>query len=145
MSDLQCAATLLFVQVVEGQGEVPSFLEQVAGRRVVAVYSSRMEPAVQLAELASSRLGLQPVFVDGLEEVSVDVGGPGADDLQVTAFTEAIEGIADVHRGETVLVFTHGEVMALAIPLVGQGLLPKGDVLQVEVDGDGWRLDQRTT
>src|ERR1035437_9855210 len=57
--------------------------------------------------------------------------------------------IADTHRGESVLVFTDGAVMSLAIArlsvnvgdhLAGAPNLPRCAVAQVEVDSDGWRL-----
>ena len=85
---------------------------------------------------------------DGLQDFS-------AGDLEAASlhderrFAVAIGEIADVHRGETVLVFSHGGAMSPAIPrlsvnvgnnLAGQGFLPNCAVAEVEVDADGWRL-----
>jgi probable phosphoglycerate mutase len=159
-----------------GRWQVRHLVDQVRSRRVAAVYSSRMAQAVESAELAASELSLLPVAVDGLEEFSVgdlagvsihderakrvfdawllgdlDIGCPGAEDghLVVKRFTEAIGGIADTHRGEAVLVFTHGGVMSLAIPRVSvnagrdvaaRRFLANCAVAEVEVDADGWRL-----
>jgi hypothetical protein len=131
MSDLQCPATLLMVPSEISQAQVHQLVEQVRTRRVAAVYSSRAEAAVTSAELAASELGLQPRLVEGLDESSA-------------GFTEAIGGISDIHRGESVVVFIRGEVMARATPLAAQRLVPDDAssgtaVLEIEVDGDGWR------
>ncbi len=161
---------------VKGREQVGRLVEQVRSRRVAAVYSSRMQRAAESAELAASELGLRPVVVDGLEEFSVgdlaglsfhdervqqvfdawllgdlDVGCPGAESGHdvVKRFRQALDDIADLHRGETVLVFTHGGAMSLAIPRVSvnagtdvaaQRFLPNCVPVEVEVDADGWRL-----
>lgn len=160
----------------KGRAQVRHLVEQVRPRRIAEVYSSTMHRAVQSAELASSGLGVRRVVTDGLEEFSVgEVAGvsyqdpraqqvfdawlhgdlaaacPGAEDghVVVRRFKEALEDIADTHRGETVLVFTHGGVMSLAIPrlavnvrndLATQRFLPNCVPVEVEVDADGWRL-----
>jgi len=194
MSDLQCPATFLVARHGEakshvngvrsnggvltdkGRRQVRQLVEQLRRRRVAAVYSSLMPPALESAALASSQLGLRPVVVDGLQELSagdlegatfsseptqdvidawlfgnLDVGTPGGKDRQrvIKRFGDAIDGIADTHRGESVLIFTHGGVMSLAIPwlslnmrndLPGRWFLPNCAIAEVEVDADGWRL-----
>jgi len=202
MSDLHCPATLLIARHGEAQYAVPGVLSDDGGmltdrgrsqvgelsdslrlRRVAAVYSSTMDRAVQSAELAAAALGLKPVVVDGLQELSVgglagvstldprvqevfdgwlagdlDVGCPGAENghAVIGRFRQALEEIVDNHRGETVLVFTHGGAMSLAIPWLSpavghggpvrnalvsaQGFLPHAVPAEVEVDADGWRV-----
>jgi 2,3-bisphosphoglycerate-dependent phosphoglycerate mutase len=195
MSDLQCPATLLIARHGEaehaaagvlsddggrltatGREQVARCAGQVRPRRIAAVYSSPMEPAVESARLAASELGLQPVVVDGLQEFGVgglagvsihdaraqqvfnawrsgdlDIGCPGAEDghLVVRRFARAVGEIADMHRGEAVLVFAHGGAMSLAIPrlaanlgnnLAAQRFLPHCVPVEVEIDGDGWRV-----
>jgi probable phosphoglycerate mutase len=172
MSDLQCPATVLIARNGEaksqaggarsvdgvltdkGRRQVHQLVQQVGGRRVAAVYSNHMEPAIESAELAASELGLRPVALDGLQELSLsdlEAGAPAAHDGHrvVRRFAEAITGIADAHRGESVLVFTHTNAMSLAIPwlclnvrndLEGQWFLPHCAVAEVEIDADGWRL-----
>ena len=125
--------------------QVRVLVEQLVSRRVAAVYSSRMERAVESADLAASELGVRSAAVDGLQEFAAgELAG-----AVVTRFTKAIEDIADTHRGETVLVLTHGGAMSLAIPRVSvnagndvaaQRFLPNCAVAEVEVDADGWRL-----
>jgi probable phosphoglycerate mutase len=160
----------------KGRAQVRHLVEQVRPRRIAEVYSSTMHRAVQSAELAASDLGVRAIAVDGLQEFAVgelagvshkhpraqlvfdawlhgdlDIGGPGAEDghAVVKRFREALDEIADTHRGETVLVFTHGGVMSLAIPrlavnvrndLATQRFLPNCVPAEVEVDADGWRL-----
>lgn len=160
----------------QGRAQVRHLVAQVAHHRVAAVYSSAVRRAAESAELAASALGLLVVVLDGLQELSardrepvscddrgarhvshamvqagLDIGWPPAQDgaLVVERFGEAIGAIADTHRGETVLVFTHGAVMSLAIRrlsvnvgdhLAGAPNLPHCAVAQVEVDSDGWRL-----
>ena len=195
MSDLQCPATLLVARhgdaeyalagvlsddggrmTVRGREQVRHLAGQIRARRIAAVYSSRMAPAVESAELAASELGLQHVVVEGLQEFSVgdlaevsspdeqtqkvfeawllgdlDAACPGAEDghLVVSRFTKALGEIADLHRGETVLVFSHGGAMGLVLPRVSVNgrnnlatarPLPNCVPAEVEIDGDGWRL-----
>jgi len=195
MSDLQCAATLLLARHGDAGYEVDSVLSDDGGwltdlgrrqvkelvdtlrsRRIAAVYSSRMERAVESADLAAAGLGVQRVVTEGLQEPSVgelagvsfqdprahqvfdawlqgnlDAGYPGGEDghTVVKRFKKAIEEIADSHRGETVLVFTHGGVMSLVIPrlsvnvrnnLAAQQFLPNCVPAEVDVDADGWRI-----
>jgi hypothetical protein len=128
MSDLQCPATFLIASGEMGTGRVHDLVEQVRGRRISAVYAS-LGLAAEPAKLAASELGLEPRLSDAL--------GEPAD------FTQAIDEIADVHRGEAVLVFTNDHVMRLAVPGQTRHLVPHGTLLPVtemDVDSDGWRL-----
>lgn len=174
MSDLQCPATVLVSRpgdaestglgVSDGGGsltdsslsdssltdsgreQVRDLVEEMKARRIAGVYCSILTAAVQSAELAASELGVEPVVVDGLQELSAGEDG----DAVVSRFRDAIEGLADVHRGETVLVFTHGAVMSLVVPrlcantrddLVVQPILPSFFVpAEIDIDADGWRL-----
>ena len=160
----------------KGRAQVSDLADTLRPRRIAAVYSSRMERAAQSGELAATELGVKPFAVEGLQELSVGelagvsdqdpraqqvfdawlhgdlaVGCPGAEDghAVVKRFAKALEEIADTHRGETVLVFTHGGVMSLVIPrlsvnvrndLAAQRFLPNCVPAEVEVDADGWRI-----
>ena len=195
MSDLQCPATLLIARPGDaeyalgdvlsddggrltdlGRVQVGELVGTLRSRRIVEVYSSRMERAVESGQLAAAGLGVRCVITDGLQEFSVgelagvscqdprahqvfdgwlrgdlEAGFPGAEDghAVVKRFKEALEQIADTHRGETVLVFAHGGVMSLVIPrlsanarndLAAQRFLPNCVPVEVEVDADGWRV-----
>lgn len=151
-------------------------MEQVRGRRIAEVYSSTMPQAVRSAQWAASSLSVRHVVVEGLQELSLgelDGGSyedlrahrileawlhgdlsaatPGAENARavVKRFKDAVDAIADTHRGEAVLLFTHGAVMSLAVPLlsvnvradfVAQRVLPGCAAVEVEVDADGWRI-----
>jgi len=159
-----------------GRAQVRNFVEQVRGRRIAEVYSSTMPLAARSAEWASSELGVQHIVVKGLQEFSFGEreGGsyedlwarrifdawlhgdlaaisPGAENAHavVKRFKDAVEQIADTHRGEAVLVFTHGAVISLAVPLLSmnvradfaaQRFLPSCAAIEVQVDADGWRI-----
>jgi broad specificity phosphatase PhoE len=157
-----------------GAAQVEALAVSLQHRRVARVYSSRLARAVQSARLAAERLGVDAVPVDGLEEFSVgSLAGRPHDDPELASayrawmhgdpepripggangeevlddYREALQSIADQHRGETVLVFSHGGVMAFALPrltgTVRQDLaerhhLPSCQVAEVVVDGDGF-------
>ena len=160
----------------KGRAQVSDLADTLRPRRIAAVYSSRMERAAQSGELAATELGVKPFAVEGLQELSVgelagvsdqdpraqqvfdawlrgdlDAACPGAENghMVFSRFAEALEAIADTHRGETVLVFTHGGAMSLVIPrlsvnmrhdLAAQRFLPNCVAAEVEVDADGWRI-----
>ena len=166
MSDLQCPATLLIARHGDsrhtlhgflsddggwltdlGRAQVGELAETLLPRRVAAVFSSSMRRAVESAELAAAHLGVKSFVVDGLQELST--GGAEDGHAVVRRFAEALEGIADTHRGETVLVLTHSGVMSLVIPrlsvnvrndLAAQRPPPNCDPAEVVVDADGWRV-----
>ena len=167
MSDLQCPATILVAGHGEanhqehgdrsagdgllsdlGRAQVGELVVAIRSRQIAAVYTSRVGPAIESGQRVASALGMRSVAVDGLAELAVgDLDGDGHG--VVSRFRDAIEAIADVHRGETVLVFTHGAVMALVVPrvsanmrnvLAAQRLPPSCVPVEIEVDADGWRL-----
>lgn len=167
MSDLQCPATILVAGHGEadhqehgdrtagdgrlsdlGRAQVGELVEAIRSRRIAAVYTSRVGPAIESGQRVASALGMRSVAVDGLAELTVgDLDGDGH--AVVSRFRGALEAIADVHRGETVLVITHGAVMALVVPRVSanvgnmpaaQRLPPSCVPAEIEVDADGWRL-----
>jgi broad specificity phosphatase PhoE len=74
-------------------------------------------------------------------------GETGAEVVQ--RYREALQSIADQHRGETVLVFTHGGVMSFVLPrisgyvradLAAATFLPHCEVAEVSVDADGFEV-----
>lgn len=103
MGDLQCAATVL----VARPWGITGLTAAVGDRKVAAVYADLPE-AREVAE----RLGLTPVALTG-------------EDLR-----SLIASLADVHRGETVVVVTDERA----------DWLPQVPVVEVLVDADGWSL-----
>ena len=97
--------------------------ENLAGQRIAMVYAS---PAVaESAGQVAYRLGVRLAVVPELGEV------PASD--AVRRSEEALSGIADLHRGETVVVVAPGLTHALGLEL-GAG------AVELEHDGYGWTV-----
>jgi len=116
VSDLHCPATLLVIRAADPHVLAGALLP----RTVARVYCSPGShgPATALA----GELGVDVVLDEGL-------GRPEEGRLAdaVGAGREALQGIADLHRGETVVVLL-GRSTAVA------------EVLEVSVDGDGFAV-----
>lgn len=155
-----------------GRAQVLELAASLRSRNVAAVCTSRLQGAVEAGALAAEALGVGSRVVDGLEELSAGaLLGREDDDPELRGVLEAwraghlgallpggesglevldryrgaIEEIADLHRGETVLVFSHGGVMTFALPRMGrivrsdlaqQVHLPSCAVAEVLVDAD---------
>lgn len=159
-----------------GRSQARSLGESLRGERIARVWCSSLARAVQTAEIAAGVLGADVMVREGLREYAVgDLAGShasgaayfeqifrqwasGDDSAQISgaelvADTVArvqatLRAIADEHRGESVLVVSHGgAILASLPPLVGlartYGLgvaLANCGVVELEVDDDGWRL-----
>jgi len=155
-----------------GRAQVRDLAESVSGRRVAAVYTSGLQRAVESGVVAADVLGVASRVVRGLEEFSVgalagrahddpELGGvfeawkaghlgtfiPGGESGEevLDRYRAALEEIADLHRGETVLVFSHGGVMSFALPRMGRNVrsdlaaqmfLPNCAVAEIAIDAD---------
>lgn len=160
----------------EGRAQVRALAGALADRRVARVYSSTMTRAVESAQEAAAVLGVDAVVLPGLEEfhagaltgrafddpaVGAVVDAWLAGDLEVaepagesgTAVVErvgaALQEVADLHRGETVLVFSHGGALSLAVPNLADNLrgdhadgrpLPNAVPITLEIGDDGWQV-----
>lgn len=98
--------------------------ENLAGQRIVMVYASRA--VAESAEQVACRLGVRLAVVPELGEVP----GESASDA-VRRSEEALSGIADLHRGETVVV---------VVPGLSLGLEPGSGPVELEHDGYGWTV-----
>jgi probable phosphoglycerate mutase len=159
-----------------GKRQAGELADRLRGERVAAVYTSRLARAEETGAVIGDLLGLAPTTVEGVQEFSVGslagtpAMGPQAREVfvawvtgdldrrwpggetgseVVARFVAVAEALADRHRGETVLVVTHGGVMTLAIPntavnvrpeLALDAMIPNCAIAEVEVDADGWRL-----
>ncbi|KQU70684.1 hypothetical protein ASC58_02520 [Phycicoccus sp. Root101] len=159
-----------------GRAQVRDLARSLRDRRVARVFTSTLERAVESGQVVAELLGVDAVQVEGLEEFSVGaLAGRPHDDPELASvfkawmhgdrgrfipggesgaevlrrYREALQGIADQHRGETVLVFSHGGVMSFVLPrlgdavredLVARAFLPNCGAAEVEVDGDGFRV-----
>ncbi len=165
MGDLHCPATLLVARPGEAENggtsaladdagplsqrgveQVQALAASLAPRRVAHVYTSTMTRAAESGALAGAALSVGVSEVHGLQELST--GGEAAADA-VHRYREALQAIADLHRGETVLVFSHGGVMTLVLPRISGNVrddlarrtsLPDCAVAEVAVDADGFVL-----
>ena len=157
-----------------GRDQARVLAESMAGERVARVWTSDMARAVQTGEIVAARLGVDVMVRKGLREFGVgDAAGttgdpdpfaetfaswlagdltariPGGESgVDVVARYEAVlDEIADSHRGESVLVVSHGGVMCMALSALSRNLtlshsrdlpMPNCGVVAVEADADGW-------
>lgn len=159
-----------------GRGQSSALAESLRDRRIAAVWCSDMARAVQTAEIVAAKLNVPVRVRRGLREFSVgefarrrssadlfahvftawasgDLSGgcPGAETGSdvVRRMGAELESVADQHRGETVLVISHGGSMSLVLPRLAQNVpddFGMGKVLgnvatcELAVDADGWVL-----
>ncbi len=159
-----------------GRRQVVSCAEGLRSERVAAVYGSPLERAAESAGRAAEVLDVGHQVLPGLEEIRVgeragqpwtdplmqsvyaawfagelDVRVPGAESGRevLARVTEALQLIADQHRGEQVLVFTHGGVMSFVLPRIARNVrddlayrkfLPNAVPARVEGGDDGWAV-----
>ncbi len=157
-----------------GREQSRALAESLAGERIARVWCSSMSRAVQTAEIVAGALGVDVVVREGLREFGVgDAAGttgdpdpfaetfaawldgnltariPGAESgvEVVERYESVLDEIADSHRGESVLVISHGGVMCMALSALAGNLalshsrdlpLRNCDVVAVEADADGW-------
>ena len=108
MSDLQCAATLLLVQHRVSESESRRLGRSLRSARLAAIYTAGSAEATRTAGIVGDETGVRVAVLDQALDRSAE-----------------LEGIADLHRGETVLVVA-------PLDLAG------GAVVEVTVDADGW-------
>ncbi|CAN7362340.1 histidine phosphatase family protein [Knoellia sp. LjRoot47] len=156
----------------KGRAQVQALATSLAGRRVAAVYTSPLQRAVETGVIAADELGVTSRVVRGLEEFSVGaLAGRDHDDPELLGvfeawkaghlgtfipggesgeqvlerYREALGEIADLHRGETALVISHGGVMSFALPRMGRNVrsdlaaqmfLPNCAVAEIAIDAD---------
>jgi hypothetical protein len=118
--NLMCPARLIVLPAGAGA--------ELAGRRVARIYAS--PAAAEAAELMGNLLGAGVSVVPELQEVAEE-SEPDA----VRRSEVALEGIADQHRGETVVVIAPGLALGIAL---GSG------PVELEHDGTGWAVIDET-
>ena len=158
----------------DGRAQARALGERLAPERIARVWCSPASRAVQTAEIAAAVLGVDVVVREGLREYGVGaLAGTDADEAAVLgpvfgAWTEGddaaripggervadivarvravLEEVRDAHRGEAVLVVSHGGAIMATVPeLVGAPrsssydlVLPGGGHLEFAADADGW-------
>jgi len=156
-----------------GRQQARELAESLRGRRIALVYTSGMARARQTADIVADVLGVPVRVSDGLQELSVgdyagepdwgalrpvldawaagdlDVAVPGGETGRqlIDRFTRELDAIADLHRGETVLLVSHGGVMSLALRHLAANLrrdrapdavLSNTSTIELRADADGW-------
>lgn len=157
-----------------GREQARRLAAEMAPERISRVWTSDMSRAVQTGEIVAAQLGVGVVVRTGLREFGVgDAAGTTGDpdpfaatfaawldgDLDaripggetghdvVGRYRTVLEEVADAHRGEAVLVVSHGGVMCLALSALARNLtvshsrdlpMPNGGVVALEADTDGW-------
>lgn len=160
----------------DGRAQAVALAEEVAHLRVAHVWCSDAARAVQTAEIAAARLGVGVTTRRSLREVDVGdlVGRPFSNDAvcevtdrwfhgdlsaafpggesghQVVArYAAALAEIADLHRGETVVVVGHENAMSIALPSLARNVTPTVpdrrrlehcEWAQLVMDDDDWAL-----
>jgi hypothetical protein len=122
VSDLLCPATFLVLGSAAEQAAA-----RVVGARLAAAYATVDGRAVAAAGGGGWGLGVGTLELDG------------------TTYASALEDLADLHRGETVLVVLPQDTAAALAAACGS---PDGEpdrVLEVAVDGDGWSVRSWTS
>ncbi len=149
--------------------------ERLRDRRVAAVYTSALLRARTTADAVGEVLGLPVRVVEGAQEFSVgtlagtpdgaerahavytdwltgDLGAgcPGAETGHevVARLAAVLDDLRDLHRGETVVLVTHGGVLTVAVARLCRGAppdlagtrVPNCAVAEVSGDSDGWDL-----
>lgn len=157
-----------------GREQARALAERVAPERISRVWTSDMARAVQTGEIVAAALGVDVVVRKGLREFGVGdaagttgdpdpfaetfaawldgdltariPGGESGEDV-VERYTAVLDEISDAHRGESVLVVSHGGVMCMALSAVARNLalshsrdlpMPNCGVVALEGDADGW-------
>jgi broad specificity phosphatase PhoE len=140
--------------------------------KIVHVYTSTVSRAVQTAELAAAELGVGVTVREGLVELALGeaIGIPadsGFFDEAMEAWTSGdvefkaagsetaveiaervrrvLDDVADQHRGEAVLVVSHGAAIVATLSVLafqpGRSThVPNGASYELEGDSDGWRI-----
>ncbi len=157
-----------------GRDQARMLAESIAGEKIARVWTSDMARAVQTGEIVAARLGVDVVVRTGLREFGVGAAAgttgdpdPFADTFEawlageltaripggesglevVGRYGAVLDEIADSHRGESVLVVSHGGVMCLALSALSRNLtlshsrdvpMPHCGIVAVEADADGW-------
>lgn len=159
-----------------GRSQAGALADGLDGRRVAHVWTSDSARAVQTAEIVAGRLGVgvttrktlreihvgelhgQPFSIPALCAVtdhwfrgdltaSFPGGESGAD--VVARYAETLGEIADLHRGETVVVVAHQTAACIALPSLARNVTPgfadrhrldTGESAELVIDSDDWAL-----
>lgn len=158
-----------------GRRQARELAEQLRAERIARVWCSPLSRAVQTAEIAAGVLGVDVVVREGLREYGVGAiagteadeaaelgpvfeawtagddaasipGGEGVAEI-AGRVTRVLDEVRDAHRGEGVLVVSHGGAIMVTVPMLLAAprasaydlVLPGGGYVALEGDASGWR------
>lgn len=160
----------------EGHAQAGRLGQRLVRQRVAHVYTSPLLRGLETAKRVADALRTQVTVDDRLIEFTagaLDTSADPHDTDQVTAIFQAwlvgdlarragdgetghqvvarlsgvLEEVADLHRGETVLLVTHGGLLALGLTALSANLKPawvsqhrldNADLVEMAYDADGW-------
>lgn len=159
-----------------GRTQAGMLAEHLRIRRIAHVWCSDSARAVQTAEIVAAALGVTVTTRKGLREIDVGdllgepfsvpalcevtdhwfdgdlgvafPGGESGSDV-VARYEAALSEIADIHRGENVLVVGHQTAACIALPTLARNVAPRyadrhrldnGEYAELVVDSDDWAL-----
>lgn len=163
-----------------GRGQVAAVAERLRAHKIAHVYASPLLRAQQTGELLAAAFGVGLGTLDGVREVSMGrhegseadedwaqvdatflrwfdgdlpagIDGGETGHAVVARMRQALHEVADMHRGETVVVVSHGGAMRLALPRCASDVvdhharerpIPNCGVAELSVDGNAWTLRQ---
>jgi probable phosphoglycerate mutase len=160
----------------QGRRQAEVLADRLAGERVAVVHTSSLLRAQQTAELLGRALsapvksddrlreftagsldashlpadadtvtGVFDAWLDG--ELARRAGDGESGEAAVDRFRDALEDISDLHRGETVVLVSHGGVLALGLSVLSAALHPAWvrshalgttDLVEMSCDDAGW-------
>lgn len=157
-----------------GRSQSAALADALSGERIAHVYTSTMSRAVQTGEIVAARLGVgvtvrhdlrefsvgshagqpaepdpfQPVFEDWLDgRLDTPIPGGESGSQVVDRVRGVLDEVVDRHRGEAVLVISHGGAICTTIPHLALNLdrrfplshpLANCDVVELAANSDGW-------
>jgi broad specificity phosphatase PhoE len=159
-----------------GRAQAAALADQLGGHRVAHVWTSDSARAVQTAEIVAGRLGVGVTTRKALREIHVGAlhgqpfsipalcavtdhwfrgdlgvafpGGESGADV-VARYAATLAEIADLHRGETVVVVAHQTAACIALPSLARNVTPgfadrhrleTGESAELVIDSDDWAL-----
>ena len=163
-----------------GRGQAAALAQRLRGRKLAHVYASPLLRAQQTGKILADAFGVGLATLDGLREfsmgnrdgsevdedwahidatflrwldgdLSAEVDGGESGDAVITRFRQSLQEIADMHRGETVVVVSHGGAMCLALPRLTAAVpgdharthpVPNCGMAEVSVADHAWTLLQ---
>ena len=141
MSDLQCPVTILLVPSLDAdRGRV--LAERLADRRLAHVWTSTQAGSLQTARIVAARYRLMMTIRAELDELDPDrIASAEFGRGPLARAGDVLTELADLHRGETVLVVSHPGWLNLVVPALPRlrvEPVAEPSLIEVIADADDW-------